>query len=115
MSQAERRLAALEKLLHQGQDSALLRFGLGRGYLDARRFQEAAVHLEAAVALDPGYSAAWKHYAQALVLAGRIEEAATAYERGLAAAEARGDVQAAKEMTVFLKRLRRAGEKIAPI
>lgn len=111
---AGNRLEALEKLLKQGQDSALLRFGLGRGYLDAGRIQEAVLHLEAAVTLDPGYSAAWKHYAQALVLAGRIEEAAAAYERGIAAAEGRGDVQAAKEMTVFLKRLRRAGEKNAP-
>jgi len=111
---AGNRLEALEKLLKQGQDSALLRFGLGRGYLEAGRIQEAAVHLEAAVTLDPGYSAAWKAYAQALVQNGRTEEAAAAYERGIAAAEGRGDVQAAKEMTVFLKRLRRAGEKNAP-
>jgi len=114
MSQAGKRLEALEKLLRQGQDSALLRFGLGRGYLDAGRIQEAVLHLEAAVTLDPGYSAAWKHYAQALVQTGRIEEAAIVYERGIAAAEGRGDLQAAKEMAVFLKRLRRAGEKNAP-
>ena len=62
MSQAPpgSRLDALEKLLKQGQDSALLRFGLGRAYLEAGRIQEAVVHLEAAVTLDPGYSAAWK-------------------------------------------------------
>ncbi|MGH8565057.1 MAG: tetratricopeptide repeat protein [Gammaproteobacteria bacterium] len=114
MSPAGNRLEALEKLLRQGQDSALLRFGLGRGYLDAGRIQEAVLHLKAAVTLDPGYSAAWKHYAQALVRSGRSEEAAAAYERGIAAAEGRGDLQAAKEMAVFLKRLRRAGEKNAP-
>ncbi|MDQ3773871.1 MAG: tetratricopeptide repeat protein [Pseudomonadota bacterium] len=111
---AGNRLEVLEKLLKQGQDSALLRFGLGRAYLETGRIQEAAQHLEAAVTLDPGYSAAWKYYAQALVRSGRIEEAAGAYERGIAAAEGRGDLQAAKEMTVFLKRLRRAEEKNAP-
>ncbi len=114
MSQAGKRLEALERLLKQGQDSALLRFGLGQACLGAGRIQEAAEHLEAAVTLDPGYSAAWKQYAQALIRSGRIEEAAAAYERGIAAAEGRGDLQAAKEMTVFLKRLRRAGEKNAP-
>ncbi len=114
MSQAGQRLEALEKLLRQGRDGALLRFGLGRGYLEAGRIQEAVVHLEAAITLDPAYSAAWKHYAQALVRARRIDEAAAAYERGIAAAEGRGDVQAAKEMAVFLKKLRRAGEKNAP-
>ncbi len=116
MSQAPpgSRLDALEKLLKQGQDSALLRFGLGRAYLEAGRIQEAAQHLEAAVTLDPGYSAAWKAYAQALVQSGRTEEAAGIYERGIATAEGRGDLQAAKEMTVFLKRLRRVAEKNAP-
>jgi len=109
MSQAGKRLEALESLLTRGQDSALLRFGLGQAYLEVGRIQEATKHLEAAVTLDPGYSAAWKRYAQALVQTGRHEEAAMAYERGIAAAEDRGDLQAAKEMAVFLKRLRRAG------
>jgi Tfp pilus assembly protein PilF len=108
------RLEALEKLLKQGQDSALLRFGLGRAYLEAGRIQEAAEHLQAAVTLDPGYSAAWKAYAKALVQSGRTEEAARVYERGITTAEGRGDLQAAKEMAVFLKRLRRVAEKNAP-
>jgi Tfp pilus assembly protein PilF len=111
---AGNRLEALEKLLAQGRDGALLRFGLGQAYLDAGRFQEAAVHLEAAVTLDPRYSAAWKAYAKALVQSGRTEEAAGVYERGITTAEGRGDLQAAKEMAVFLKRLRRVAEKNAP-
>ncbi len=110
MSQAAARLEALEKLLERGRDSALLRFALGRAYLDSGRLAEAVLHLEAAVTRDPGYSAAWKHYAEALAKIGRTEEAAAVYQSGIAAAEARGDLQAAKEMAVFLKRLRRAGE-----
>jgi tetratricopeptide (TPR) repeat protein len=100
------RLEALEELLDQGRDGALLRFGLGQAYLNARRYPEAIQQLEAAVALDPRYSAAWKLYGQALAQAGRVEDAISAYECGIAAAQARGDVQAAKEMGVFLKRLR---------
>ena len=39
---------------------------------------------------------------------GSTERAADVYERGIAAAREAGDIQAAKEMEVFLKRLRKA-------
>ena len=39
--------------------------------------------------------------------AGSIDRAMDVYERGIAAANAAGDIQAAKEMDVFLKRLRK--------
>ncbi|RMD69724.1 MAG: tetratricopeptide repeat protein, partial [Gammaproteobacteria bacterium] len=67
--------------------------------------EKAALHLAQAVARDPGYSAAWKLYGKALSELGRTEEAKEAYRRGIEAAERKGDVQAAKEMRVFLKRL----------
>ena len=38
-----------------------------------------------------------------------LEQSLTAYERGIAVAEARGDIQAAREMKVFARRLRKAG------
>ena len=40
--------------------------------------------------------------------AGSAERAAEVYERGIAAAREAGDIQAANEMEVFLKRLRKA-------
>ena len=98
-----------EKLLAGGQDNALLRYGLGLAYLQAGDAEQAIVHLAQAVAQDPRYSAAWKIYAKALAEAGRTEEACAAYGEGIVVAEARGDVQAAKEMRVFLKRLEKAG------
>lgn len=99
----------LEKLLAGGQDSSTLRFGLGNAWLgeDPAR---AAEHLRAAVTLDADYSAAWKLLGRALVTLGDDAGAAHAYEEGIAAARRRGDVQAAKEMGVFLKRLRKAGD-----
>jgi predicted Zn-dependent protease len=95
----------LEALLAKGQDSALLRCTLGELCLKAGEAQAAAEHLAQAVAQDPNYSAAWKIYGRALTEAGRRDEAAAAYGRGIAVAAARGDVQAAKEMRVFLRRL----------
>jgi predicted Zn-dependent protease len=97
----------LERLLTQGQDTALLRFSLGNAYLKAGRYEAASGHLAKALALDPRYSAAWKLYGQALAGAGRTGEALAAYEEGIRVAEGRGDIQAAKEMKVFLKRLTR--------
>jgi hypothetical protein len=68
-------------------------------------------HAEAAVRLDPEYSAAWKALGRALTAANRPADALAAYERGTVIAERRGDQQAAKEMRVFSKRLQKAGAK----
>jgi predicted Zn-dependent protease len=97
----------LEKLLAAGKDSALLRFGLGNAYLKAGGAETAAVHLQRAVELDPAYSAAWKLLGKARVELGQRVEALAAYRRGAEVARARGDQQAAKEMTVFARRLER--------
>jgi Tfp pilus assembly protein PilF len=93
-----------EAMLARGQDSALLRYSLGNEYLKADDARTAASHLAEAVRLDPGYSAAWKLYGKALAAEGRHPEAIAAFDSGIAAAESKGDVQAAKEMRVFRKR-----------
>ena len=97
----------LEAMLARGQDSALLRYGLGGEYLKLRQYDWAIGHLQKAVVLDPKYSAAWKLLGKTLTEAKRIDEAIQAYEDGIRAAEGKGDKQAAKEMTAFLKRLQR--------
>ncbi len=94
-----------EKMLETGKDSPLLRFSLGNEYFKAGQVERAAPHLQAAVCLDARYSAAWKLLGKALAELGRMEEARRAYEQGIAAAEIKGDKQAAKEMKVFLRRL----------
>jgi predicted Zn-dependent protease len=98
-------LTNLEEMLAQGKDNALLRFSLGNEYLKANDPQAAVLHLEHAVKHDPGYSAAWKLLGRALAEAKRENEALVAWRRGIEAAEAKGDKQAAKEMTVFVRRL----------
>jgi predicted Zn-dependent protease len=98
---------SLEAMLARGQDSALLRLGLGGEYLKTGQADKAIEHLRQAVALDTKYSAAWKLLGKALAEAGRTDEAIKAYEDGIRAAEEKGDQQAAKEMQVFLKRLQK--------
>ena len=98
-------LENFERMLASGNDGALLRFGLGNEYLKAGQASRAADHLQRAVALDPGYSAAWKLLGKALLAAGRSEEALAAWNEGIAAAERKGDKQAMKEMQVFARRI----------
>jgi predicted Zn-dependent protease len=97
----------LETMLARGQDSALLRYSLGGEYLKLNQPNKAAEHLRQAVAKDPKFSAAWKLLGKALADAGHHDEAVKAYEEGIKVAEEKGDKQAAKEMTVFLKRLQK--------
>jgi Tfp pilus assembly protein PilF len=94
-----------EALLAAGKDAPLLRFSLGMHYLKAGDAGRAAGHLREAVKQDPQYSAAWKLLGKALAEGGDAEGARAAYRSGIAAAEGRGDKQAAREMAVFLKRL----------
>ena len=98
-------LDSLEKMLAKGVDNALLRFGLGKGYLDLGDNLKAAEHLQHCVNVDPQYSAAWKLLGKAHLAAGDRVAARTAWEQGIGAAQAHGDKQAEKEMTVFLKKL----------
>ncbi|HEU4619825.1 MAG TPA: tetratricopeptide repeat protein [Gammaproteobacteria bacterium] len=100
--------ANLEALIAAGKDSAALRFALASRYLAASDLEKAVEHAEAAVRLDPEYSAAWKLLGKILAESGRNEAAAETYRHGISVAEKRGDQQAAKEMRVFLKRLERA-------
>ncbi len=94
-----------EKILAGGKDNTLLRFSLGSEYLKAADPVSAANHLKQAVVLDPKYSAAWKLLGRALVESGQPADALVAYREGIAVAEAKGDKQAAKEMTVYARRI----------
>ena len=97
----------LEKLLAQGRDNALLRFGLGDACLKDHDAEQAALHLAQATVQQPGYSAAWKLLGKALQQLGRLEEAQAAWTTGVTVARQQGDLQAVKEMTVFVKRLQK--------
>lgn len=101
------RIKPLLGMLEQGRDSALLRFSLGNEYVAAGEFEQAASQLQKAVELDRGYSAAWKLLGRCLAELGRSDEAIDAYSEGIEVAGEKGDRQAVKEMTVFLRRLQK--------
>lgn len=107
-------IANLEKLLGGPRDGAMLRFSLGNAWL-ADDVHKAIGYLRDAVRLDPEYSAAWKGLGKALAQAGRHGEALDAFRQGIAVAERRGDIQAAKEMKVFARRAEKAIAGGAPL
>ena len=95
----------LEKMIEQGQDNALLRFTLGSLCLKKGKPADAVSHLERALKMNPRHSASWKVYGKALTQTDRTDEAIAAYREGISVAQSLGDIQAVKEMQVFLKRL----------
>lgn len=102
------RIESLEKMLGGPRDGALLRFSLGNEYLKAGDPARAGKCFRDAVDRDSQYSAAWKALGKALAETGDAPGALAAYEHGIAVAEAKGDIQAAKEMKVFARRLQKA-------
>jgi Tfp pilus assembly protein PilF len=105
-------IANLQKFIGTPRDSALLRFSLGNEYLKSGDAHNARLQFAEAVNRDPTYSAAWKLLGNALAEIGQLQAALEAYRQGIGVAEEKGDKQAAKEMTVFARRIeKRIGEE----
>jgi predicted Zn-dependent protease len=100
-------IEGLRALCGGPRDGALLRFALASALASAGDPDAAIAELDHALAFDPQYSAAWKLLGNARAAAGDPAAAIVAFERGIAAANGRGDVQAAREMSVLLRRLQR--------
>lgn len=107
-------IGALKQMLAQGQDNLLLRFGLGKAMLDADQASDAIEHLLKAIEFNPEHSASWKLLGKAYAGNGQLDEAIKTYKRGIEMAEKKGDIQAAKEMNVFLKRAQKETDKKKP-
>ncbi len=99
------KLAQLRSLCGGPRDGALLRMSIANALLVRAERATAIEELRAALRFDPDYSAAWKQLGKTLAETGDADAAREAYRAGIAAAITRGDKQAEKEMTVFLRRL----------
>ena len=87
------------------RDGALLRFSLGNALLAAGDAAGSIPEFRQAVTFDANYSAAWKLLGKACLAIDDQAGAADAWRQGIRVAQARGDKQAEKEMTVFLRRV----------
>ncbi len=104
-------IEALERMLEQGRESAMLRFTLGNACFREERWDEAISHYQRALTLDPAYSAAWQSLGDARARAGvPDDEVRQTYADGLDAARERGDMQVVKVLEARLRKIdRRTG------
>ncbi len=104
---SEDRLNALRKLVEMDPEDAMARWGLGRVYLETRRWAEASAAFTKAIELNPEYSAAYRDLGRAQIELERPGDALQTLGRGIAVAEQRGDLQTVREMRVFAKRAKK--------
>jgi Flp pilus assembly protein TadD len=105
VSAAEERVRVLLASVEEEPEDPLGHYLLGTEYAALHRYDEAAASFRRAIEYKPDYTAAFRDLGKALREAGRIEEARSAFEAGLAVADQTHDVQTGKEMRVFLARL----------
>jgi cytochrome c-type biogenesis protein CcmH/NrfG len=73
----------LKSMVKEFPDSPMGWFSLGRHYLDAKKYAEAADALGSAVKLDPAYAAAWVALGDAHSGAGAADKAREAWNQAL--------------------------------
>jgi cytochrome c-type biogenesis protein CcmH/NrfG len=103
------RIEQLEGLLRDDPEDRDLYFLLGKALLDAGRPAEAVMRLEEAVRRHPDHAAIYRFWGQALRDGGDLSGSASVWRKGIALAERTGDLQAGKEMTALLGKLKRGG------
>ena len=96
---------AIERMIEQGRDSYEARLAAGQARLKAGDIVKALVHLERATEQGPDKTMAWQSLGEAYLDRGQVDDARSAWDRGIAVAQDNGDSQAEKVMRVFLKRL----------
>ena len=106
------RIRKLEEFLKTEPENALFQFCLGVEYLKSGDPAKAISPLQAAVRAKATYSAAYRELGKAQSGAGMPSEAAETFRQGIRVALEGGDLQTAREMRVFLKRI--TGEPLTP-
>lgn len=99
------REAQFKKLVADFPDSPMGHFSLGKLYLDARRYSEAARSLEEAVRLDPQYAAALVALGDAYAGEGRRDQARDVLQRARATALGQSHQSLADEIDERLQEL----------
>jgi len=95
----------LEKMIQGGRDSYEARLAAGQARLGNGDIEQAIEHFRRAVEHDDAHSTAWQLLGKALVANDETQAAAGAWRRGIDVARARGDKQAEKVMSVWLRRI----------
>lgn len=95
----------LEAMLADDPNDPFLRYGVAMEYVSAGDHAEAARRFHELLEVAPDYVPGYLQAGQALLRLDRRDEARDVWQRGVAAARAKGDTHAADEMQGFLANL----------
>ncbi len=95
----------LLQMVKEYPDSPMGFFSLGKHYLEAQRYADAAARLAEAVKLDPGYAAAWVALGDAFNASGEPDKARAAWNSALATPHAKKDVSLQEDLEQRLSEL----------
>lgn len=98
MSAKNTRLEAMEAFLAQDPGDSFTRYALALEHASAGNIEQALALLRETIAREPAYVPAHHQLGALLARAGRNDEAAAAYQRGIAEARAAKNLHAASEM-----------------
>lgn len=99
---AEARIEIFRKMLTDDPSNTTVRFGLANELLKLERFAEAVDELQAYLRQADDQGNAYGKLAQALERLGRIDEARTIYQQGIAAANKHGHPGMAQDFEMAL-------------
>jgi Fe-S cluster biosynthesis and repair protein YggX len=102
---SEARIEQFKKMAEADPENELGHFSLGRAYLDAGKYSEAAASLERAISLNANLSKAYQLLGEAMLKMDMRDQAIARFSQGVKIADARGDVLPRNEMAQKLKEL----------
>jgi tetratricopeptide (TPR) repeat protein len=92
------RLDTLKQLAAQDPANAFVRYGLAMEYANSGELEQAIAEFRGILAVSPDYAAAYFHGGQSLEKLGRVEEAKSMYEQGIAVTTRTGDLHTRSEL-----------------
>ncbi|MCH8012928.1 MAG: tetratricopeptide repeat protein [Candidatus Marinimicrobia bacterium] len=105
LTKASQSSKEIKELLNAFPGDVTLLIELGKCYLQDGKLNRAIDILKEAVTKAPDYSVAYRYLGKAYEADGKPKRASETYRNGISVAERSGDLQTAKEMTVFLRRI----------
>lgn len=108
------RIAQFEKMASADPTNDMAHFSLGRAYLDAGRFAEAATSLERCLELNPGMSKAYELAGKAMLGAGWADKAVVTLNSGYETATRKGDRMPQQAIAELLRSVGREPPAVVP-
>ena len=95
----------IKELLKIYPQDVILLMSLTQAYMDIQDYKNAILTSREILQINPHYSVVYRILGGALVETKEFTDAIKTYKKGILVAEKNGDLQVAKEMKVFLRRL----------